>query len=118
VNKPLNRIYRKNGEIDGRCGLAREWKMADARIDTVEVIIDDDRDEAAYRDLILQHWHSLTDTERAFEKLCNSHTWHISEYAMRTAPEHSNYYYNSQGVLTAPEVDPTLSPQIKTIFGI
>ncbi len=109
VNWNLNKIYRKNGEIDGRCQQARHWREIDIHID---------EDETVYRDQILEHWNSLTETERAFERLSNSHTWRISEYAINTAPEDSNYYYNSQGVLTAPPVDPTMPDRVAKIFNI
>ena len=103
VNWNLNKIYTKSGEIDGRCQQARHWQIID---DAIDAQINEDEQ---HRKQILADWALLSKTERAFEKLSNSHTYRLADYAQRTSAIDSEYYINRDGLLTTWTCDPSLN---------
>ncbi len=114
MSKELRAIYRKNGEIDGRCQVARRWARIDARIDamsTEELY----SEEIKYRDHVLAEWDSLDPVQQAFERLSDSHQYRIAEYSRRTPIEKLDYYYNRDNLLTTWSCDPSIADTEQSI---
>jgi len=105
MTRVLREIYRKDGEIDGRCQVARRWARIDAHIDSM-TFEERYKEELQYRDCVLAEWNSLDSVQQAFERLSDSHQYRIAEYSRNTPVEKLDYYYNRDNLLTTWSCDP------------